>query len=715
MKRKLLIPIILTQALFAYAQPVTTTAETSTVGRIKAKYDEWNNKLMALCPDDKPVDIENVQASSNKIWKEIVNQLNTARISTTTDQKINLSDRSSFNFGKTSGSETSIGGKFSGIDKWKIDFNALLFEQSFIDFGISGNREITFIQQFPSRCKSLIRTAYDPITKLPLSAEHVLNELKPGDFVAYSSPLTLGLGKSLDRFVKSSDSMKTLGNVSFYASGEFNIHVYRMEDNHVRVRFFAAKSKGMELSPGFKLMVLDGLLGLRLFELNAGFSNSDIFSADYVFNLNKLESRIMYDKLMGKKLSLKKLNIEGVNNPFEKDNTVKNHLYADLGEIQNAALQDISLPLNDRRVIRLSQADTNTKANRFGLGMNLKVARASVRTTYSNSNVSSISVDNENRNYIVKAITRERQFGAFSIWGQHDSHNTALVVETDANYSPRVSAGLQTIRVKEEISFSKNEIKSLAEKLKNTLPEKISKLLDFSFVSNLSETIANARIEQSIYLDSQKLENAKSITYQKVAAELKKLIRNSGSISSIPMNVDMRVSSSEMDQRGKDKIAAESKLLEHKDIEAGKLYESAFSYEIGYIPTYLVTLFGEGAIADKLKAYDSLQEITLFNELGSSLVLNLIAAEDEAGTLKLEDVMTYRLAITGRGIEPKITEFPVDRTGIDSQSLKNSEIFQRILNDNNFLTDRSFNLRYYMNEKGDSLTLQQVVERAKER
>ena len=378
-------------------------------------------------------------------------------------------------------------------------------------------------------------------------------------------------------------------------------------------------------------------------------------------------------------------------------------------------MQDSELALADRRIIRLSQADTNTKANRFGIGMNIKIAKASNRTTYSKSTVSSVSVDNERRHYIVKAISRERQVGAFSIWGQHDSHNTALVVQTDEVYHPMMSSGLQTIRVKEELSFSKDEIRSLAEKLKSNLPEKISKLMDFSFVEKLSTTVANARIEQSIYLDTQKLEKTKTIDHAKVAAELLRLIKTVGAISADPMGVDMHLNSDSMDQRAKDKKAGDIKAYYGQKAEAAKIYESAFSHELTYIPGYMVTLFGEGAMVEKLNAYDALQEIPLFNELGTTLVLNLIATEDKNGRLKLEDVMTYRLAITGRGIEPKITEFPLDRSAIDSQSLKNSEIFQRILNDNNFLTDRSFNLRYYMNEKGESLTVQQVVERAQAR
>jgi hypothetical protein len=698
MKRNLLFPIILTQALTANAFLLDERLEKAS-GELHTKLVEYNKELQSLCGDDKPMnekDLEEVRSKSGKIWKQIQDQINNARIKIGVSDRVELSGRSSVEFGQ----------KYSGKDIWRVGASVTLLESSLADLSLSGSREVTFIQQFPSRCKSLIRIAYDPITKVPLNSDRALNRLKPGDFVAFSSPLTLSLGKGLEKFVGESTNLKLLGGASF------NIHVYRMENDNVRVRFFATKTDGVSLNLGVRFYAISDLLRITPLEVSLGRSNSDIFSADYVFNLKNEKSRIMYDKLMSEKFDLTKLAFEGIN-PFEKDNTVRSRLFKDLGPIEQAASDDLKVNLEERRVVRLAKGDSNTKSNSTGFGINLVAVKAKMNTIYSTSTVSQTNVNNENRNYIIKTITRQNEYNFFEYWGQEDSHNTALLVQTDDQYNPLFATGLQTIRVREELAFSKDEIIQLQNRLYKTLPKQITLKLALPEVGKLKGNISNARIEQSIFLDAQALEKIKSVDYAKVEAELRRLITTWGKLTSPPKDTE-RLSEKEKQSnfRSKAKYDADIKLHWSQDEKAvafaGAKYLEAYSYELSYIPQGLTTLFGSASIQEKMKAYDQLQEIALFNELGISLVLNLIPENS------LADVLTYKLTVTGRGIDPKITEFPStdDATALQANSRRNGDIFQRILNDNAFLNDRSFNLKYYMNEKGDSLSLKEVVARA---
>lgn len=730
MKRKLLLPIIFSQAINAQAWSTNEKLD-KTLDKANSEISSLNDKLQALCGTDRTLSLEAATNESNRLWKEIVAQVNNARIKFGFDEAAQLTDRSSISLEKDTISEAISNGKYLGIDKWRLAAGVSLLGTKYADLGVSGAREVTFIQQFPTRCKSLVRLGYDPITKVPLDAERALTRLKPGDFVAFSSPLTIGLGKSIAAFIENTDVTKSLGGVSIYATGEFNIHVYRMENNYVRVRFFAAKTKGIDFNPGIKFYGLSGLLKITPLELELGKALTNLFSADYVFNLNDEEGRKLYDSALGEKFDLKKvLGMPNDINPFASENSIAKKLYSDLKGIEQASLDEMKKPIESRRVIRLSQGDTETKSSRTGINVDLILLKLRDRTTLSDGFVSFYDVTNQNQRFLIKTISTLKEFKAFEYWGQEDSYNTAMLIKTDDRQNLISSAGLQSIRAKEELSLSKDEIRGLRNRLQR-LPEDIRAVLNLPDPDKLKGDVARARIEQSIFFDTQNLEQQGSITYKAVESELKNLISNWGEIDSIPVGLSPQSSSDGMvDPRAESLEKARlNKYWSRKEKNSTKAAAylakanaellEAYSHELEMIPRLLSGLFGKDHIKEKAQYHAELQAIPLFNEIGITLVLNLISQADKAGnsSIKMKDVVSYRLSVTGRGIEPKISEYPVmernaDGTQVTSENLKKSEIFQRVLNDNAYMTDRSFNLRYYMNEKGDSLSLKEVVTRA---
>lgn len=730
MKRKLLLPIIFSQAINAQAWTANDKID-QTIDKTNTEISSINERLQELCGDSKAFSLEEAGKESNRLWKEIVNQVNNAKIKYGFDKSIALADRISVSVGKESISEAASNGKYLGIDKWRLGAGVGFLNTRFADLGLSATREVTFIQQFPSRCKSLVRLGYDPVTKIPLTAERAMNRLKPGDFIAFTSPLTLGLGKGLETFIERTDLTRSLGGFSIYASGEFNIHVYRMDNNYVRVRFFAAKTKGADLNPGLKFYALSGLIGIKLIEAELGTALTNLFSADYVFNLNDPQSREMYDRVMGEKFELKKVfGLTDAINPFAGDRTIQKTLFSDLTEIESASIADLSKSLESRRVIRLSQGETETFSRRSGIGFDLRIVKARHRTTVADSTVSFYDVTNEKQNYAIKTVSVQNLYNFFQLWGQEDNYNTAMLVKANERNEPVSLAGLQNIRVKEDLSLSKDDVRELRQRLKR-LPEDITSILNLPDPDKLKGDIARARVEQSIFLDTQALEAQQSITFNSVKEELTRLILGWGKIDALPEGVNLNTTSDEMKEPRAEALEkvrlnlywakrakTPEEVKEYMDIVNKNLLE-AYSYELNKIPNFLSGLFGKEDIKTKLDYYLKLQDIPLFNEMGVTLVLNLISKADKAGisTVKMKDAVSYRLSITGRGIEPKITEYPVQEKNADgsdaiSQNLQKSEIFQRILNDNAYITDRSFNLRYYMNEKGDSWSLKEIVARS---
>lgn len=706
MKRNLLLPVIFLQALSAQAFVTGLKFEAYTKD-LDQKLSAHTAELQSLCSGNGPIDLENVKMRSHKIWKEVVDQINNARITAGISVSLDLGKNYSIGGSDKSTSEPSIGGKFSGKDDWNLDLNGVFLGSEEFGLGAHIKRQFTFIQQFDKRCESIARLPYDPITKLPITAERALARLKPGDFFAFTAPLTLFIGSSGTQNLIDTVSNKIAVDASIFVTGEFDIHIYRMQDNYVRVRFFANKSKGIKGLVGFKVFALDKLLGFTPLEIFAEKKKSNLFTADYIFKLDNQDSAALYNKLMAKKFEIADIPLKATN-PFGSDDAVKKLLYTDLSEVQKVSQDDLkNLPIRERRIIRLADGKNVTRSDRTGIKANIIIGKVNYTTTHAESDVVVKNIDNQENKYKIKTVTRQQDWQFFSVMGQEDSHNTAFLlqlVKGTNGESNMLARGLQSVRLKEQQSMSKEDVEGLQRRLTRSLPEQISSKLILPDAKSLKGEIKNAMIEQSMFINAQVLSEKQrenkmaTISQDKIRTELTNIIQTWGKISAKPSSVLM--SGDQKDPRMASKEAGDIKVSSGKNPSAE--YLEAFSWDLGYIPTYLEAVFNERLpMATRLDSYDKLLEYELFNEVGTVLVLRLIPAEI------LAEVLTYRLEITGRGIEPKVTLFPANADETESN------IFKRILDENNFLTDRTFNLKYYMSPKGEPLTLEEVIELSK--
>ena len=166
--------------------------------------------------------------------------------------------------------------------------------------------------------------------------------------------------------------------------------------------------------------------------------------------------------------------------------------------------------------------------------------------------------------------------------------------------------------------------------------------------------------------------------------ELNYLIQNWGTLNAAVMQ----------DDSSSDLISARAQYLKEGN------YKSAYSYELHYIPQLLSQVLNKNESIDlRVKNFDLLHQIPLFRELGSALIMRLIPIA------KLKESVSLELQVSGRKIKT------VDNVYPKNSDLKESHLFNQVVEENAFATNRSFNLRQYMNEDGSSMTLKQLTDR----
>lgn len=591
------------------------------------------------------------------------------------------------------GTTPTIGGKFLSVDKWTIGLRYLPSS----GFGSQGTREVTYIGVHNNHRDSAVRQFYNPITKLPTTADKAL-ALNEKEFVGFRVPLTLYLSKEIVNEINS--KLKATANVGFFTTGEVDVHVYRMPESRVRVRLFALKEKGVTASAGLKVFGYNRLTSLILDiepgEVFVTSKKSDLFSVDYIFDLSKQEGKDQYNKLLGQKYSISVKNIKELTkatNPIQDSSEMKNIFYSDLEQIQNIANTEVSKNISDRSIIRLRTAENETNSVTQGFRMTFsKVLRLLVGRTDAVNKIEMTNIENNKKNYVLETMTKEFSYEILSLFGRQNKAESGLLTATDPKFNPQQVLGFQTRRYKKDLSFDKSEMDELKDKLTKNLPSDVLKNVNFPKWTFAKGPVKNVEIEQILFFNIPVLQSLGTITQAAVRQELTHLINNWGRFGSKPVNSEYAEIGTPDRQR-----------LEDFHM---KKYMSAYEQELELIPQLFTKVLNSNEkIADRLTTFSTLQNIPLFHEVGSALILRLVPQN------RLAEAVNLRLSISGNdqdNVKGELSNYPTDS---EKQELLN--VVAAAVAETDHMTDRSFNVKLFINEQGESIGLPTLEKQAK--
>lgn len=700
------------------------------------KLDQNSNPSVETTTETKAKpSVDLVQKASelkDKLWQQALQKLREAKLK----RKVNIPTielAKGLNLGGKYEIESSpsIGGNYSGIDVWEVNLAA--YPQLFgidslpagVGVGFSMGRSVTFIQQFKTRKESLLRVPYDPVTKLPTKSEIFFKKkknvftgveelaLKPGDFVGYRAPMTFSLGKGFSTIAASHLGLSA--GLSYAISGDFDVHVFVMNDNMVRVKIMASKAKSVGASVGVSLlgfssigeMVVSRLIDTQILQFYFNKSETDLFIADYIFNLNQPESRELYDRTLGSKLhtfsldSIKQQVLAA--NPFADDTTVKNRLLADLSGINQISDTDQGKSTEDRRIIKLLNAHNETKSTSNGIKISLlKLIKGEDSNSKTNSKITIYAQDSDS----VKAKFKLDGYGAttsfeYFIWGDKSIRTDSLLTQTDLNNNPIEFVGLQNSKINEDKLLRQKELTDIMDRFRKILPSSISDKLEYPNWSFKEGKVQNSFIQQDITFNSELFKLPVNVTEAKIREALLEIVNHYGRLKARPIGA-------------KDYNTSEDKDPVMEAHQRGE-YAKAYGYEIEtkfggeknlivdqemlLIPQKLaLALDNRYAYNDRFEAFDYLyQKIPLFNEISTLLLLKVIPKN------YLEKIVIVRIAMSARGQTPLITDYP------DTESFNTSNLFREILAQTGYINDKSYNLRHYIKEDGTPYTINEIL------
>lgn len=682
---------------------------------------------------------------SNNFWEKHLKNIKNAKL----DLKLSLPTINLANGGVKSGSSYefkaggSIGGNYAGVDVWKT--NISVFSKLFgidlpgdLNLGISAGREITFIQQFKTQKEAFLRVPYDPITKIPISHKHFLTEsgkkeaiLKPGDFIAFRAPLSFSIGKILNGELLSKifsnlepGYLGSYAKINWILSGEFDVNIFVMDDRRIRVRVLTSKKTQTTISAGVKIMGLDtagkivsSIFNPKLLTVYASKADSDLYLADYIFNMNDREVQGIYDHLVGHKMKLfdKTVFIEELQNanPFISDEAKMKTLFKEASRLNEISDEDLNKPNNQKRIVKLLNAKNQMDTSAFGVKLSfLQLFQFRLDKTISDSKITVYGHNLEHAaDYRMDAFSTNKSF-QFAIWGEKlNIINSMLAqIKTDDKGVEGVSkfVGLQNSKIFQDKVSTLNELTSQIEKIKTTLPEEIFNKLEMPQWKVDHGQVQRLYLQQDITFNTNLFNIDKNISEEHIRKELIDIIENSKiEFKSRPLSASY-VQRADEDFYMKafnsnNYLRAYGYYIDPFMSKKGQVIEG----EVLMIPKLLSFALkskenGEELknFAERYKAFMSMYEnIPLFNEICTELLLKVIPPED------LNKILNVRILLSARKQQSVTTQYPANASST-------GDLFREILAQNAYVNSKSYDmrqLRQYISEKGIPYSLDEIL------
>ncbi|MCJ8347118.1 hypothetical protein MJH12_16370 [bacterium] len=305
---------------------------------------------------------------------------------------------------------------YTRIDKWNLNFSLrpgnFVKDYSLpISLNIDSGSEILFVRQFKNQKEALLAKPYTP-KRIPFKAKWALKNLEVGDYVSIPAKLNIAINASAG----AKEGIFTAGAYSQYLlSGEFQIHLFRMKNNKMRMRLVAHRKKstsgGVNLEFDFKIFGMDivdkqikKLIDLNLAKIGIAKEQGDLFMLDYVFDLNDEKARNAYDSVMASSLKFKKLKIL---NPFLGNKDLQDSLISDLTEAEDLFKADKDKEM--RRVDRIFKGlnKYDRKSSNIKLGFNL--IRFDRKTSYTENFITHYDKNENQRKYFYPTYSKVKK------------------------------------------------------------------------------------------------------------------------------------------------------------------------------------------------------------------------------------------------------------------------------------------------------------------
>lgn len=562
-----------------------------------------------------------------------------------------------------------IDGYYTRYDRYKFKMDVSPTDwisgyDSPLGFSIHKNAEIFFARQFKTQKESITALPYT-ILNFPINSKRAIEKLNPGDFIAFQTDLNLVM--SVGTATQLMTHLPLGASASVFVSGNFLVHMYRMPNEKLRVKFIAVRGKGAGIGVGssydqrleiFGFKYLDKRITkwLMLNPLSLGTSktNNDLFMIDLVFDLNSPEAALAYDNLVGSQFKFKEL---ALTNPIKSKEQLKNTLVRDLTEVEDIIAQDESKRSNERRIEQIFKGSNSMTTTSNNLNLELVLFKFGSNNTYTNNKVVKVENNNAEKKFLFDTfdVTKIRK-SLFNSYLKSHLISTSVLFKANEQFNPDKFVALALARELRFGVFDKGDLSDLKDKAKKTLPPDIYAQIDWKNWDFSKGSARNVFFRSEVFFKPEALEMMPNLK----GKDAYELVRNYLKSHPRPKTNPTR-----------------------NVLEENSFYNSdwvdAYEEDIKYIAKHLELSFDKDlSNKERYVAFIGLKDNQLFQEIGAGLLLSMLPED------KLNVVSSYQLILEGKN-QPNV-EFKFG-------DLAQEELYRNLIYIQRVLNNRSIDMR----------------------
>lgn len=354
-----------------------------------------------------------------------------------------------------------------------------------IGIGLTRDSRLLFAQQFASGAQARDpRSTYLP-TRIPVTAERAL-ALKVGDYVRFNTQLSL-LANAGQVLPIGGFALRLQAGYSILVEGEYEIHLFRLDEDRVRLRLVGQRARERGLAAGVETTGavaaavinridnrLEPLARLAGIDAEAGFAlsktKSDLFLVDYTLDLRHPEARDAFAGIFNPIVSLQDVSIA---NPLRGSFRLRDRLLATIEPLDQLARQDYGG--DTPRVVRHFQG-VNYSSSR-GIDFKARLSRFEVtrsRLFRENFLVRSTltPTGNETEYYLLPVWSRFRERSMlFGMLDESQSRSADALFVADADGKPIRFLNIGFAFDYKDSNLRPSEYRRLRRKIELLLPE----------------------------------------------------------------------------------------------------------------------------------------------------------------------------------------------------------------------------------------------------
>jgi hypothetical protein len=565
------------------------------------------------------------------------------------------------------------------VDRWRIKADLNLGDildaaETPLYLKMKRDQEIFFVRQFKSKKKALTALPYH-IKQLPITAKKAISGLTPGDLVSMPAEMTIAIGaQASSNYVTSLYGLSANANIYYMLSGRFQVQVYRMKENKVRLKLIAMTAKGVGTNAGVEADVsvfgisianklIEKIFEMDIAKLGTSVKKGEQFIIDYVFDLNAPKAQKAYDQILSSTYKFKDLELF---QEFLYSNDLENRVISNYELAEDLYEEDRLSP--KKRVNRIFKGFNKFTQKARNLKLGLLVASFKKNKTFTKNVIAYQSQETNGMDKyfyypVYNHLIRTRLgIGFLGTKGKIEKSLFGLVPtgKDGADIGAKMKDFGYTYELKDKI-FRRDEQANFKEFLHNHLNQELFDQIDFKDFERYNGK-KNARVFFRLVFKEAAFDSLKGTSERKLRKALKKFYKERKEYYADPIHgvwgrIWHAVNPKKLTERSQIKKAA------------AELYKIANESMTG---------------KEKLERLLDLRKNHVFSKVGFAFIADQVPVE------QLEKTMSVSLTITADDVE---------RVDYKFGTLELSQLYYELRHAHNAIMNRSFDLRLNQEEQ----------------